>query len=82
MTVLQRAHQLIDSIPPERLPALVGVLEMLAPTSERDYPIEDEPVSDDENAQAAAAHGPGIPFEEVLSEYGLTVEGILEKSRK
>lgn len=82
MTVLQRAHQLIDSIPPDRLSALVGVLEMLAPGHEREYPIEDEQVSEEENAQSKAAQGAGIPIEDVLAEYGLTVKGILEKSTK
>lgn len=80
MTVRERAHHLIDSIPLDRLPALVGVLEMLAPRSEREYPIEDEHVSEGENAQSAAAQGPGVPLEEVLAEYGMTIEGILGKS--
>ncbi|HXE06957.1 MAG TPA: MoaD/ThiS family protein [Acidobacteriaceae bacterium] len=44
------------------------------------YEIEDEAISDDENAQAAAAHGPWIPFDEVLAEYGLTVEKLLGRS--
>jgi hypothetical protein len=82
MTVRERAHHLIDSIPPDRLPALVGVLEMLAPRNGREYPIEDEHVSEDENAQAAASSGSGIPIEDVLAEYGLTIEGILERSAK
>jgi len=40
---------------------------------------EDEAIGEDENAQAAMAQGPGIPFEEVLAEYGLTVEKLLAR---
>jgi len=82
MTVRERAHQLIDSISADRLAGVVGVLEVLAPAREPEYEYEDELIAEDENMQAAAATGPGIPFEEVLAEYGLTIEGILSKALK
>jgi hypothetical protein len=73
--IRERAHNLLDSLPPEHLTAVVGVLEVLVPAQsqkEPDVRWEDEPISDDENKQAIAAQGPWTSMEEVMPELGFT----------
>jgi hypothetical protein len=74
-SIKEHAHDLIERIPPAHLQALVGVLEILAPIPARDengVAYEDEPIGDDENAQAMAANGPWSSLEEVMEELGIT----------
>ena len=80
----QQAHELIDRIAPSQVNAVVGLLEtMLDPVSRAiaNAPIDDEPESEDERRAVAeskawlAEHpGQGIPFEDLLSEFGVTAE--------
>ena len=73
--VKERAHDLIERIPPNHLAALVEVLEILAPIpacDEHGVEYEDELVSEEENAQAATANGPWSSMEEVMVELGIT----------
>ena len=78
----QEAHELIDSMAPGQVAAVVGLLKiMLDPVSVAlaNAPIDDEPVSDEEArdiavARAAAARGEVVSNEEVLAEFGLTAE--------
>jgi hypothetical protein len=80
----ERAHELIDRLPPRQLSAVVGVIEaMLDPVSLAiaNAPIDDEPLTaEEENAIAESRewlkHNPGIPHEEVLAEFGITQEEI------
>jgi hypothetical protein len=70
----QHAHELIDRMPEVQLSALVGLLETMV-----DPAIEDEEISDDEERAIAEArewlkHNKPIPHEEVLAEFGLTLE--------
>jgi hypothetical protein len=70
----QHAHELIDRMPEVQLSALVGLLETMV-----DREIEDEEISDDEERAVAEArewlkHNKPIPHEEVLAEFGLTLE--------
>ncbi len=77
----QQAHELIERLPPSQLSAVVGLLEaMLDPISRAiaQAPLDDEPETEEERRAVAEAkewlqHHPGIPFEEVLSDFGLTV---------
>ena len=78
----EHAHQLIERLPPSQLAAVVGLLEaMLDPVSRAlaQAPVDDEPETEGERLAVAEAkewfkHHPGIPFEEVLSDFGLTVD--------
>ena len=85
----QQAHELIDRLPPAQLAAVVGLLQaMLDPVSHAiaTAPVDDEPESDEERRVVAEAkewlqRHPGIPFEEVLADFGLTVND-LEHSKE
>jgi hypothetical protein len=78
----QHAHELIDRLPQAQLTAVVGLLEaMLDPVSRSlaNAPIDDEPVSKEEardiaSARAALDRGEGVPHEQVLADFGLTLE--------
>ena len=82
MNAKQEANELIDSMAPDQLTAAVSLLRsMVDPEVQRlaSIPYEDEPISEEEERDAAAArewlktHEP-IPNEVVLAEYGLTTE--------
>ena len=80
----QQAHELIDSLAPGQIAAVIGILKIVADPVARSLasaPYEDEPISEEETRSAAPsrtwlAEHPGecIPNEEVLAEYGLTSE--------
>lgn len=72
-----RAHELIDRLPPAQLSAVVSLLEsMLDPVSIANAPVEEEEITAEtatalDRARASLAHGEGIPYEEILGEFGL-----------
>ena len=76
----QEAHELIERLSTGQVIAAVGLFKaMLDPVSIAlaNAPIDDEPVSDEEArdiaaARASLARGEGIPHEEVLREFGLS----------
>ena len=80
----QYAHHLLDQLGPGQLDAVVRLLEVLTDpeaASIRIAPIDDEPVTEEEERAVAASkewlkNNPGIPFEEVVAELGLTMEQI------
>lgn len=80
----QHAHQLLDQLGPDQLDAVVRLLEVMTEpetASIRNAPIDDEPVSEEEERAVAASkewfkNNPGIPFEEVAAELGLSMEQI------
>ena len=68
----QHVHELIDRLPPAQLTALAGLLEAM---------IEREEISEGEDRAVGEAKqwlrengGKGIPHEEVLADFGLTME--------
>src|ERR1035441_1956647 len=77
-----QAHAYLDRLPPEQLTAVRGLLEtMLDPVSRAiaNAPIEDEEIGVEEERAVAGArawlkHNQPIPHEEVLAEFGLTLE--------
>jgi hypothetical protein len=79
-----QAHELIERLPPAQVAAVVGLLQaMLDPVSRAiaNAPLDDEPESDEERRAVAEAkewlqRHPGIPFEEVLADFGLTVNDL------
>jgi hypothetical protein len=78
----EHAYELINRLPPAQLSAVVGLLEaMLDPVSVSlaNAPLDDEPVSEEEAQEIAAARaslnrGEGISHEHVLAEMGLTLD--------
>jgi len=80
----QHAHMMLDLLAPEKLPAVVGVIEaLLDPVASAiaNAPIDDEPVTAEEakaldEAREWLKHNKGIPHEQVLAELGITQEEI------
>ena len=78
----QQAHLLLDVLPEEKVSAARSFLEtMLDPLSRAlaNAPYDDEPVSEEEAreitaSRASLARGEGIPHEDVLAEFGLSLE--------
>jgi hypothetical protein len=78
----QQAHAYLDRLPPEQLSAVRGLLEtMLDPVSRAlaNALVEDEEISAEEECAVAESvewlkHNKPIPHEEVLAEFGLTME--------
>jgi hypothetical protein len=80
----QHAHVMLDLLAPEKISAVVGLLEvMLDPVARAiaNAPVDDEPVTEEEEKALAEArewlkHNKGIPHEQVLAELGITQEEI------
>ncbi|MGO4885203.1 MAG: hypothetical protein ACLP59_30925 [Bryobacteraceae bacterium] len=80
----QQAHALLDMLPAEKLNAVRSLLEVMVDPVSRalaNAPIDDEPVTEEEERAVAAArewlkHNPGIPFEQVVAELGFTMEEV------
>jgi hypothetical protein len=80
----QHAHQLIEQLPPNQVPAAIGMLEsLLDPVSRAiaNAPVDDEPLSAaDEKALAEARewskHNKATSHEEFIAERGITKEEI------
>ena len=80
----QRAHELIERMAPGQIFAVVTVMETMLDPVDRaiaNAPLEDEEISEEETRAVAASKacmaehpGQGIAFEELLSEFGVTVE--------
>jgi len=78
----QQAHELIDRMAPGQVSAVVGLLEIILDPVARSLasaPYEDEPISDEESLAVAASkawleNNKPIPHEDVLAEYGLSLE--------
>jgi hypothetical protein len=84
VNVKQEAHELIDSLAPGQVSAVVGLLKvMLDPVARAiaNAPYDDEPVTAEEAQSLADAgewmkHNTPIPHEQVLAELGITQEEI------
>ena len=80
----QQAHAYLDHLSAAQLSAVRGLLEsMLDPVSRAlaNAPIDDEPVTEEEERDVAEArewlkHNKGIPFEQVVAELGFTMEEV------
>ncbi len=78
----QYVHRLLDRLRPGQLEAVVMLLEVMTDpesVSIGNAPIDDEPVTEEEERAVAASKewfkkNQGIPFEEVAAECGLTME--------
>ena len=80
----QYAHELIEQLPPHQLSAVVGLLKaMLDPVARKlaTAPADDEPETEEERRAVEQSKewlrehgGKGIPHENVLQDFGLTME--------
>lgn len=81
----QHAHGMIERLAPEKLTAVVGLLEVLLDPLDRALAaagMDDEPVTEKERRDIEASrewfiHNEGIPFEQVVANLGLTMEEII-----
>lgn len=80
----QHAHGMIERLAPEKLSAVVGLLEVMLDPFDRALAtagIDDEPVTEEERHDIEASrewfkHNQGTPFEQVVTELGLTMEEV------
>jgi hypothetical protein len=85
----RHAHELIDRMPEAQVSALVGLLETMVDPIDaalRDAPIENEEISEHEERAVAEArvwlkHNKPIPNEDVLADFGLTLEDFARMGR-
>ena len=80
----RQAHDLIERLTPSQVSAVVGLLEaILDPVSRKlaAAPLDDEPETEEERQAVEESKqwlhehgGRGIPLEEVLQDFGLTME--------
>jgi len=85
----QQAHELIERLAPSQISAVVHLLKVMTDPvahSLANAPIDDEPVTEEEAREIAAAHaaldrGEGIPHEKVLGEFGLTSDDFARLGR-
>lgn len=78
----EHAHAFLDRLPADQLSAVCGLLEsMLSPLDRKLAlaPIDDEPLTVEDVAAiqagiASLEKGGGVPMEEVLADFGLTME--------
>jgi hypothetical protein len=88
-TEKQQAHELIERLAPSQVSAVVGLLRaMLDPVARAiaDAPLDDEPVTEEDRQAVARSEawfedrgGKGIPMEEVLADFGLTMKDLTSK---
>jgi hypothetical protein len=80
----QQVHSLLDKLAPSQVAAVHGLLTaMLDPVSRAiaNAPVDDEPETGEERQAVAEAdqwlrHNKPIAFEEVLADFGLTLEDV------
>ncbi|HLJ29551.1 MAG TPA: hypothetical protein VKY85_22770 [Candidatus Angelobacter sp.] len=85
----QHAHQLLDRLDAGQLDAIVRLLQVMTDPVARSLahaPVDDEPVTEEEAREIAAARasldrGEGIPHEKVLAEFGLSPEDFARMGR-
>lgn len=68
----QRLHELIDQLAPEQFDAVAGVLK--AALKREEISAEEERAVDEAKQWLRDNGGKGIPHEEVLAEFGLTLD--------
>jgi hypothetical protein len=71
----QEVHDLVDRMPAERLAAAASLLKSMFADPEDGEPVTEEDIERFRQAKAALARGDrGTPMEEVLAEFGLTMD--------
>ena len=85
----QHAHGMIERLAPEKLSAVLGLLEVLLDPFDRALAaaeIDDEPVTEEELRDIEAGrewflHHKGTPFEQVVAELGIAMEEVTSAIR-
>ncbi len=85
----QQVHELVERLAPSQISALVHLLEVMVDPvahSLANAPVDDEPLTQEEIREIAAARasldrGEGIPNEEVLAEFGLSPDDFARMGR-
>jgi hypothetical protein len=80
----QEVHSLVDRLAPSQLAAVHNLLEaMIDPVARAiaGAPVDDEPETPEERRAVSAAtewlkHNSPFPFEEVLADFGLTIDDV------
>jgi hypothetical protein len=75
----KQAHAYLDMLPPDKLNAVRGLLEVMVEPLSRSLalaPVEDEEITPEtaealDRAKVSLASGEGIPHEDILREFGL-----------
>jgi hypothetical protein len=76
----KQAHDLVDQLQPEQVPAAVALLRSMVSSTEDDEPVTEEDLQRLRDVRAALARGEkGTPMEEFLTEFGLTMEDLAAK---
>jgi hypothetical protein len=71
----QKAHDLIDRMPPDQIPVAVSLLESMLQSTTDDEPVTEEDLRRFREVKAALSRGEnGTPMEEVLAEFGLKMD--------
>ncbi len=76
----QQAHDLLDKLPPEKLNAVLNLLEVMVEPLEQSLasaPVDEEEITAGteealRRARVSLANGKGIPHSDMLREFGLT----------
>ena len=69
----EKVHALVDNLRPEQLPAALTLIEELLDDDD-DEPLTQEDSEALHRADEWFKHNKGIPHEEVLAEFGLTMD--------
>jgi|HubBroStandDraft_1064217.scaffolds.fasta_scaffold370455_1 hypothetical protein len=69
----QKVHALVDDLRPEQLPAVLSLIEQILDI-EDDEPLTPEDCEALDRAEEWFKHNEGIPHEEILAEFGLTID--------
>jgi len=85
----QQVHELVERLAPSQISALVHLLEVMVDPvahSLANAPVDDEPVTEEEARDIAAARasldlGEGISNEELLAEFGLSPDDFARMGR-
>ncbi|MBN8729673.1 MAG: hypothetical protein J0L64_03970 [Acidobacteria bacterium] len=81
-TLQNKAHELIGQLDPDKLAAVVHLLEVMVEDND-----EDEVISAEEEAAVARSkewfqHNEGIPFEQFVADLGFTMDQVRTNTRE
>jgi hypothetical protein len=78
----QKVHKLVDDLRSDQLPTVLTLIEGIL-DAEDDEPLTPEDCEALDRAEEWLKHNEGIPHEEVLAEFGLTMDDFpLDKNGK
>ena len=72
--IRQRVHKIVDLLPRRQLTALAGLLDAMLPPAPEVISEDEERAIEEARQWLAENGGRGIPNEEVLADFGLTLD--------